>query len=72
MRIRTIVALDEDVLEHIKNFSQSRGISFTNALNSLLRVASSSPVIILDANDGRHTFAIGYSAALGSKKGLQY
>ncbi|HEY3939707.1 MAG TPA: hypothetical protein VGL97_19895 [Bryobacteraceae bacterium] len=39
MSVRTTVTLDEDVLERVKKVSQSRGISFKNTLNSLLRAA---------------------------------
>ena len=39
MSIRTTVTLDEDVLERVKAESRSRGISFRETLNELLRVA---------------------------------
>jgi hypothetical protein len=39
MSIRTTVTLDEDVLERVKHQSQSRGASFRDTLNDLLRVA---------------------------------
>ena len=39
MSIRTTVALDEDVLERVKHESRSRGASFRETLNDLLRAA---------------------------------
>ena len=41
MGIRTTVTLDEDVLERVKQESRSRGIPFKQALNDLLRHATS-------------------------------
>lgn len=39
MSIRTTVTLDEDVLERVKQESRSRGASFRDTLNDLLRRA---------------------------------
>lgn len=39
MSIRTTVTLDEDVLERLKEESRTRGASFRDTLNDLLRVA---------------------------------
>lgn len=39
MSIRTTVTLDDDVLERVKIESRSRGASFRDTLNDLLRVA---------------------------------
>jgi hypothetical protein len=39
MSIRTTVTLDDDVLERVKAESRSRGASFKETLNDLLRVA---------------------------------
>ena len=39
MSIRTTVTLDEDVLERVKRESRSRGASFRDTLNDLLRLA---------------------------------
>lgn len=39
MSIRTTVTLDEDVSERLKFESQSRGLSFRETLNELLRTA---------------------------------
>ena len=41
MSIRTTVSLDEDVLERLKEESRSRGDSFRDTLNNLLRFALS-------------------------------
>jgi hypothetical protein len=37
MGIRTTITLDEDVLERVKQESRSRGITFREALNNLIR-----------------------------------
>ncbi len=39
MSIRTTVTLDEDVIERVKQHSRSRGTSFRETLNELLRGA---------------------------------
>lgn len=39
MSIRTTVTLDDDVVERIKHESRSRGASFRDTLNDLLRMA---------------------------------
>jgi hypothetical protein len=39
MSIRTTVTLDDDVVERVKAESRSRGASFKETLNDLLRVA---------------------------------
>jgi hypothetical protein len=39
MSIRTTVTLDEDILERVKRESRSRGASFRDTLNDLLRTA---------------------------------
>ena len=39
MSIRTTVTLDEDVLERVKQESRSRGTTFRETLNDLLRAA---------------------------------
>jgi hypothetical protein len=41
MSVRTTVTLDEDVLERVKRESRSRGDSFRDTLNDLLRKALS-------------------------------
>jgi hypothetical protein len=39
MSIRTTVTLDEDVLERVRRESRSRGATFRDTLNDLLRTA---------------------------------
>jgi len=39
MSIRTTVTLDDDVLDRVKEESRTRGASFRDTLNDLLRVA---------------------------------
>ena len=39
MSVRTTVTLDDDVIERVKLQSKSRGVSFRDALNYLLRAA---------------------------------
>jgi hypothetical protein len=39
MSIRTTITLDDDVAARVKHESQSRGASFRNTINDLLRVA---------------------------------
>jgi hypothetical protein len=39
MSIRTTVTLDDDVMERVKRESRSRGASFKDTLNDLLRTA---------------------------------
>ena len=39
MSIRTTVTLDDDVLERVRRESRSRGASFRDTLNDLLRAA---------------------------------
>lgn len=39
MSIRTTVTLDDDVVERVKQESRSRGASFRDTLNELLRTA---------------------------------
>lgn len=39
MSIRTTITLDEDVVERVRRESRSRGASFRETLNDLLRIA---------------------------------
>jgi hypothetical protein len=41
MSVRTTVTLDDDILERVKRESRSRGASFRDTLNDLLRTALS-------------------------------
>ncbi len=43
MSIKTTVTLDDDVAERVKQQSRSRGVSFREALNQLLRAALAAP-----------------------------
>jgi hypothetical protein len=43
MSIRTTIVLDEDVLERVKLESRTRGASFKDTLNDLLRTALAAP-----------------------------
>ena len=45
MSIRTTVTLDDDVLERVKLESRTRGASFRDTLNDLLRLALASAPI---------------------------
>ncbi len=67
MSIRTTVTLDEDVLERVKRESRSRGLSFRETLNDLLRAA----LLNLDAQPRRRTLEI-KPAHMGYKAGLNY
>ncbi len=67
MSIRTTVTLDEDVVARVKRESQSRGASFRDTLNDLLRAA------LLGAGKPprRRTLRI-KPAHMGHKPGLNY
>ncbi len=54
MSIRTTVTLDEDVLERVKQESRSRGASFRDTLNELLRTA----LIAKEAQPIRRNFKV--------------
>ena len=65
MSVRTTVTLDEDVLERVKRESRSRGVSFRDTLNDLLRIA----LLHLEGKPRSPTFEIrpthmGYRAGL--------
>jgi hypothetical protein len=67
MSIRTTVTLDDDVAARVKRESQSRGASFRDTLNDLLRLA------LLTAGNmpRRRTLKI-KPAPMGYKPGLNY
>jgi hypothetical protein len=67
MSIRTTVTLDEDVLDRVKRESRSRGTSFRDTLNDLLRAA----LLNLDAKPRRRTLKI-KPVRMGYKPGLNY
>ncbi|MDR3700841.1 MAG: ribbon-helix-helix domain-containing protein [Candidatus Sulfopaludibacter sp.] len=67
MSIRTTITLDDDVVERVKAESRTRGASFRETLNDLLRLAllaqSSTPV--------RRAFRI-KARHMGYRPGLNY
>jgi hypothetical protein len=67
MSIRTTVTLDDDVVARVKRESQSRGASFRDTLNDLLRAAP------LDSGNKprRRTLRI-KPTHMGHKPGLNY
>ena len=67
MSIRTTVALDEDVLERVKQESRSRGASFRETLNDLLRSA----LVKGDAPARRRGFRV-KPTHMGYRPGLNY
>jgi hypothetical protein len=66
MSIRTTVTLDDDVAARVKRESQSRGASFRDTLNDLLRVA-----LLSAGNMPRRTLKI-KPVSMGYKPGLNY
>ena len=66
MSIRTTVTLDEDVMERVKRESRSRGASFRDTLNDLLRTALS-----LKVRPQRRTLKI-EPVHMGYREGLNY
>jgi hypothetical protein len=66
MSIRTTVTLDDDILDRVKRESRSRGTSFRDTLNDLLRTALS-----LENRPRRRTLKI-KPARMGYKTGLNY
>lgn len=67
MSIRTTVSLDDDVLARVKRESLSRGTSFRETLNDLLRAA----LLGIDHKPRRRALAIRPSH-MGHKPGLNY
>jgi hypothetical protein len=67
MSIRTTVTLDDDVLERVKRESRSRGVSFRDTLNDLLRAA----LLHLEQKPGRRTLKI-EPTHMGYRAGLNY
>jgi len=66
MSIRTTVTLDDDVLERVKRESRSRGASFRDTLNDLLRTALS-----IQSRPRRRTLKI-EPVPMGYRPGLNY
>jgi len=67
MSIRTTVTLDDDVLARVKRESQSRGASFQDTLNDLLRAA----LLGADSKPRRRALSI-KPVHMGHKPGLNY
>jgi hypothetical protein len=67
MSIRTTVTLDEDVVARVKRESQSRGTSFRDTLNDLLRAA----LLAVDYSPRRRALTI-HPSHMGYKPGLNY
>jgi hypothetical protein len=67
MSIRTTVTLDDDVVARVKHESQSRGASFRDTLNDLLRAA----LVGIDNQPRRRSLAI-KPTPMGHKPGLNY
>jgi len=67
MSIRTTVSLDEDVVARVKRESLSRGASFRDTLNDLLRAA----LLSIDYKPRRRALEI-QPTHMGYKPGLNY
>ena len=67
MSIRTTVTLDDDVAARVKRESLSRGASFRDTLNDLLRAA----LLGVDYKPRRRALAI-QPSHMGHKPGLNY
>ncbi len=67
MSIRTTVTLDEDVVARVKRESRSRGASFRDTLNDLLRAA----LVGIDNKPRRRALGI-KATPMGHKPGLNY
>jgi hypothetical protein len=67
MSIRTTVTLDDDVVARVKRESLSRGASFRDTLNDLLRTA----LLGVDYKPRRRALAI-QPSHMGHKPGLNY
>jgi hypothetical protein len=67
MSIRTTVTLDDDVAERVKRESRSRGASFRETLNDLLRTS----LVALESEGRRRTLRI-RPTHMGYTVGLNY
>ena len=67
MSIRTTVSLDDDVVARVKRESLSRGASFRDTLNDLLRAA----LLGIDYKPRRRALVI-QPTHMGHKPGLNY
>jgi len=66
MSVRTTVTLDDDILDRVKRESRSRGSSFRDTLNDLLRTALSA-----ENRPRRRTLKI-EPVRMGYRPGLHY
>jgi Arc/MetJ family transcription regulator len=67
MSIRTTVTLDDDVLDRVKRESRTRGASFRDTLNDLLRVA------LLHADQKSHSHKLKIKPThMGYRAGLNH
>ncbi len=67
MSIRTTITLDEDVLERVKAESRTRGASFRETLNDLLRLA----LVARSSPPARPAFRV-KARHMGYRPGLNY
>ncbi len=67
MSIRTTVTLDKDVLDRVRRESRSRGASFRDTLNDLLRFA----LLARQQRPDRRSFRVKPSP-MGLRSGLNY
>jgi hypothetical protein len=67
MSIRTTVTLDDDVAERVKLESRSRGISFRDTLNDLLRTA-----LLSGRNNSRRRLLKIAPVHMGYRPGFNY
>jgi hypothetical protein len=66
MSVRTTVTLDDDVMDRVKRESRSRGASFRDTLNDLLRTA-----LNVEKQPRRRTLKIN-PVHMGYRTGLNY
>jgi hypothetical protein len=67
MSIRTTVTLDDDVAERVKRESRSRGASFRDTLNDLLRTA-----LVHQADKPKRRKLLIKPSHMGYRPGLNY
>lgn len=67
MSIRTTVTLDDDVVERVRRESRSRGVSFRDTLNDVLRLG----LLHIEKKPRRRTLKI-KPTHMGYRPGLNY
>jgi hypothetical protein len=67
MSIRTTITLDDDVVARVRRESNSRGASFRDTINDLLRTA----LLVADNKPARRTLSI-QPSPMGYEEGLNY